>query len=307
MIDSVLDSTTETTDEHASADNLENVLLRTLAEADEPLTIGFIEQKLPRPYRGNEARLAELLGEHVDRGRVYQFSPYRGKAPRFWDRSPIAYAEMLLTTQTYGRFATRSELITQFKARCRDVSLKDFEALIKRLAQSEKLRSGKFLGSRAVRYSSDPIDAMAVAGNALEQIAKRFSLSQDQLRQLVAKQLSAFGVSPAGEQDTDEIVAVVRDGRGTNVDDGATELIWDAIAELCPEGGGSIVPIAQLRRVLAFKVDRETLDESLRSLESDGRIDFTVHPDPGGLTKDQRGDLLSDHAGKVFDMLIVRR
>lgn len=307
VTDTVLDSEAAISNDVSAAGDLEDVVLRTLGEASEPLTVAGCDQQLPRPYRGEFERLTLVIEKLVDSESVHRYSPYRGKADRFWDRPPIEYAGLLLTTQTHGRFSTKSELITQFKARCRDVSTKNFDLLIKELSKSGTLHAGKFLGSRAVRYSADPIDAAAVASNAMAQIAKRFSMSTVELQQLVADRSVDPSESPIAVQAASNL-AVNEVGRAcTAAIRDAADLIWDTIGELCPEGGGSIVPIAEVRRVLAFKVDRETLDESLHSLEHDGRIDFTVHPDPSGLTSDQRRDQLTDRTGKVFDMLIVRR
>lgn len=307
VMDTVFESEGVKVNESFSAGDLETVVLRTLRDASEPLTVVGCDQQLPRPYRGEQERLKLALEKMVDRGQVHRHSPYRGKADRFWDRSPFEYAERLLTTQTHGRYSTKSELITQFKARCRDLPIKNLDMLIRELAKSGKLHAGKFLGSRAVRYSADPIDAAAVASNAMAQIVKRFSMSTAEIKQLFAGPSDVQYESGTCRGRDSNLAAdeVDRQHAGSSLD--ASELIWDAIGELCPEGGGSIVPIAEVRRVLAFKVDRETLDESLWSLERDGRLDFTVHPDPSGLTSDHRRDQLTDRSGRVFDMLIIRR
>lgn len=307
VMDTVLESEGVEVNEGFSAGDLENVVLRTLREASEPLTIVGCDQQLPRPYRGEHERLTLVLEKLVDRGQAHRHSPYRGKADRFWDRSPVEYAERLLLTQTHGRYSTKSELITQFKTRCRDLPIKKLDTLIRELAKSGKLHAGKFLGSRAVRYSADPIDAAAVASNAIAQIAKRFSVSTGEIQQLFAGRSDDPNESRISRDEDSDVAAGEMDRQRTGAIMDGSELIWDAIGELCPGGGGGIVPIAEVRRVLAFKVDRETLDESLWSLERDGRLDFTVHPDPSVLTSDQRRDQLTDRSGKVFDMLIIRR
>lgn len=309
VTESVIDATTTRVEDALTMREFQEVVLRTLASSDEPLSTAAIQSQLPHPYRGTPERLTEVLESGVDQGRVHRFTPYRVKADRFWDRSPIQYAERLLTTQTHGRFATKNELITQFKARCRDVSIKKFDLLIKELARGGQLHSGKFLGSRAFRYSADPIDAVVVAKNAIEQIAKRSSQTVDELFQQLIAERADQDLSPPPLKIQGDVAAMNDGPASAHSVAQATELIWDAIREICPDvgGGGGIVPITQVRRILAFKVDRETLDSAFWSLERGGQIDFTVHPDPGGLTSEQRSELLDGRAGKLFDMLIVRR
>ncbi|MCM2369020.1 hypothetical protein [Aporhodopirellula aestuarii] len=277
-----------------SVDALGDVIVRTLATFEEPATIATLRKKLPGPYQCEEEELQIALDSLTQRGLVYRFAPYRGKADRYWDRSAKEYAEVLLTTQTVGRFATKNELVKQFKARLKDLREKEIGDLIQQFVRAGKLHSGQFLGSRSTRYSASPFDAQAVLDNAIEQIARRFSTTPDQVRLLVAE-----AAEPPVQQDT----VPARES-----------LILDAISELRPGcgvseggGGGTIVPIAELRRFLNFKIDGDSFDDTLRALERDGRIDFTVHPDPMSLSEDDRQDRLAGEGGKVYDMLIVRR
>jgi hypothetical protein len=159
------------------------------------------------------------------------------------------------------------------------------------------MHSGKFLGSSSLRFSASPIDAKALLTNALDQISRRFSMPLADVRKLVAASddfvsgdlTPAAAISPAS--------AAVS----------AETLVVDAIHELRPGGGGSIVPIVELRRFLEFKLGREAFNSALQQLERDGKIDFTLHPDPASLDDSARQDLTLDERGKIYDMLIVRR
>ncbi|EMI57516.1 hypothetical protein [Rhodopirellula sallentina] len=280
------------TDASESVDALNDVIIRTLATFDEPATLVTLRKKLPVPYQCEEEILRQTLEELTRRNLVHRFSPYRGKADRYWGRSPKEYAEWLLTTQTVGRFATKNELVKQFKARLKELSNKEIGDLVQQLARSGKLHSGRFLGSRSMRYSATPVDAQALLDNAIDQIARRFSTSPADVRSLLVEddqpQLEETSASP--ESASHE------------------SLIMDAISEMRPGGGGgTIVPIAELRRYLNFKIDRDMFDETLRTLERSGRIDFTVHPDPMSLGDDDRQDRLLGEGGTVYDMLVVRR
>ncbi|MFG0254324.1 MAG: hypothetical protein ACF787_04405 [Rhodopirellula sp. JB053] len=280
------------TDASESVDALNDVIIRTLATFDEPATLATLRKKLPGPYQCEEEILQQTLEELTRRNLVHRFSPYRGNADRYWDRSPKEYAEWLFTTQTVGRFATKNELVKQFKARLKELSNKEIGDLVQQLVRSGKLHSGRFLGSRSMRYSATPVDAQALLDNAIEQIARRFSKSSADVRSLLVpddqpqlEEPSASPESPSPES-----------------------LVMDAIAEMrSGGGGGTIVPIAELRRYLNFKIDRDVFDETLHTLERSGRIDFTLHPDPMSLGDDDRQDRLLGEGGTVYDMLVVRR
>ncbi len=272
---------------------IDDVIVRTLASLDEPATIATLRKKLPGPYQRDDAELQQAVDSLAQCGRVHRYSPYRVKADRFWDRSPRQYAESLLTTQTVGRFATKNELVTQFKARLKELNAKEIGELVQQLARSGRLHSGRFLGSRSMRYSASPVDAQALLDNAIEQIARRFSTSPTEVRLLVTPAEDSL---VRGAENSQEALVTQE------------TLVMEAISELRPgAGGGTIIPIAELRRYLEFKLSGDLFDSALRALEREGRIDFTVHPDRESLGDDGRRERLAGEGGKIYDMLIVRR
>jgi hypothetical protein len=138
-----------------------------------------------------------------------------------------------------------------------------------------------------MRYSASPVDAQALLDNAIEQIARRFSTSPTEVRLLV---------TPAEDSQ-------VRDTETSQ-----ESLVMETILELRPgSGGGTILPISELRRYLEFKLSGDSFDFALRALERKGRIDFTVHPDRQSLGEDGCRERLAGEGGKIYDMLIVRR
>jgi DNA-binding HxlR family transcriptional regulator len=267
-------------------DAWEDVIVRTLASFDDPVTVSTLRHKLPGPYQCDEAELQRRLDDLIAQGLAYRFKPYRGKADRYWNRSPRDYAAAILTSQTVGRFATKNALVTQFGKRLKELNAKELGDLIQQLVRSGKLHTGQFLGGRSPRYSASPVDARALLENAIEQIARRFSMPVGHVKSLLAE----TELSPS-----------------TDAEPTPDSLVMEAIAELGRDRDGQIIPIAELRRFLEFKLGRDTFNATLRDMERRGLVDFTVHPDPGSLGEAGRIDRMLTEGGKVYDMLIVRR
>lgn len=275
-------------------------LLKVLASATAPMTVAELSRKLPSTEQSElsviEADLQRLIQQQV----VFRFAPYRGKADRFWNRSPDEYALHLLSTETAGKFSTKNELIKQFRARIKGFSEKRWGDLIQQLVNTGQLHTGRFLGNRTQRYSSSPFGPEALLDNAIQQIAKRCSISVDQVRQLVnaSPQVTETNTDVAGSHTTEPT-------------ESSAALIMDAIALIHPGElvAGAIVPIVELRRALEFKLAGEAFDAALLQLERDAKVDLTVHPDPASLgALDRQNRMLTgDGFGKVYDMLIVRR
>jgi len=283
--------------------DLHDVIVRTLQSVDEPVTPATLRPQLPGPYQIILPELTQTLQTLAQQGRLHRFAPYRSKADRFWTWPLRDYAVLLLTTQTVDRFETKSVWVKQFKARLKGISDREIGDLIQQLVRTGQMHSGKFLGSNSVRFSASPIDARAMLENALDQIARRFSISLPDVRKLAAASddyadaasASSRAINPSETSSPAEALL------------SAETLIMDAIHELRPGGGGSIVPIVELRRFLEFKLGRDAFNFALQQMERDGQIDFTLHPDPASLDDSARQDRTLDDRGKIYDMLIVRR
>lgn len=267
-------------------DAWKDVIIRTLASFEDPVTIAMLRHKLPGPYQCDEADLRRRLDDLVAQELAYRFKPYRGKADRYWNRSPRDYASAILRTQIVGRFATKNELVKQFGKRLKELNAKELGDLIQQLVRSGDLHTGRFLGGRSLRYSASPVDARALLDNAIEQIARRFAMPRDRVTSLLAEAEASPSVDAEPSHDS---------------------LVLEAIGELSRDRDGQIIPIAELRRFLEFKLGRDRFNATLRDLERRGLVDFTVHPDPGSLGESARHDRTLTEGGKVYDMLIVRR
>lgn len=275
--------------------DLHDVIVRTLQSIDEPVTPAMLRSQLPGPYQISVVELTQTLQTLTQQGRAHRLAPYCGKSDRFWTRSLRDYAILLLTTLTVDQFETKSHWVKKFKARLKGLSDKELGDLIQQLVRSGQMHSGRFLGGTSDRFSASPIDARALLENALDRIASRFSMSPSDVRKLIGP------ATHSSHQTSAETPAVAE----TPVR--AQSLIAEAIHELRPGGGGSIVPIVELRRFLEFKLSREAFDSALQQMERDGQIDFTLHPDPTSLDDSARQDRTLDDRGKIYDMLIVRR
>ena len=60
-------------------DELVEVLLKALSQTDAPITAAGLQKNLSGPYRRPPDELAGLLEEQLAVGRVFRFSPSRGK------------------------------------------------------------------------------------------------------------------------------------------------------------------------------------------------------------------------------------
>lgn len=283
--------------------DLDDVIVRTLQSVEEPVTAAALRAKLPGPFQVALPDLTQTLQKLSETGRVYRFAPYRSKADRFWSHSLRDYAVLLLTTQTVDRFETKAFWTKQFKAKLKGLSEKDLLDLIQQLVRTGQMHSGKFLGSSSLRFSASPIDAKALVSNALDQIARRFSISVADVRKLAGVADGFAEAASAGSAANDP----AGDGSAKQSAVSAETLVIDAVQELRPGGGASIVPIVELRRFLAFKLVGEAFNSALQRMERNGQVDFTLHPDPASLDDSARQDRMLDDGGKIYDMLIVRR
>ena len=264
-----------------------DVVKRTLAENAEPIPFPELRRQLPGPYQRDEAALRQTLDELLGLGQIHQFAPYKSKADRYWTKPLNEYAMELIIDQSRGQFVTKAKLREQVKNRLKDLSNKAIEDLIQQLVRTGKLQQGRFLGSSSQRISSSPFDAQALLDDAVEQIARRFSISVASVRALALER-----VEPAAEP----LPAV---------DASADDLVIGAIAELRP-GDANLVSIAELRRYLAWRLDREAFDAAILRLEHDAKIDLTIHPDAGSLTEQERHERMLGSRSEVYDIVIVR-
>lgn len=272
---------------------LVDVVQRTLAENTEPVPFPELRRQLPGPYQRDEGALRQTLDELVGLGQIHQFAPYKSKADRYWIKPLHEYAVELIMDQSRGQFVTKAKLREQVKSRLKGLSNKAIEDVIQQLVRSGKLQQGKFLGSSSPRISASAFDAKVLLDDALEQIAKRFSMSVASVRSLA--------VLPAAPSPDELSLPAVHPA----ADASAEDLVLGAIAELRP-GDANLVPLAELRTYLAWRMDREAFEAAILKLENDAKIDLTIHPDAGALTEQERHERMLGSRSEVYDIVIVR-
>jgi hypothetical protein len=297
--------------------NLQAEILGGLDAGGQPMTAAAVREKLRGRIKIALPELEKKLCELTSQGDVYRFPPYRSKSARYWTQPLGVYAENLLVTETINRFETKRVWARYYKARLEGVGEQELCDLIERLVVDGKMHCGKFLGSTSFRYSASPLDARAVMINAIDQIAKRFSLSVADVRSLVNPAVNiTAAVTDQAASATPQVIAFpvasapdAVGGQSTVVNraEEARLLVLEALNELRPGGGGSILSLVELRRFLEFKLSGEEFNVALRDLEQTGVVDLTLHPDPASLSDSDKGSYMLGALGPVYDMVIVRR
>ncbi|QDV54095.1 hypothetical protein [Rosistilla oblonga] len=268
-------------------------LVHALAAEAAPVTAADLCRKLPKIDQNDPQTIQTRLESLVQQQVLHRFAPYRGKADRFWNRSLDQYATLVITSEAEKQVGTKSDLSSRCRARLKDMSVKQLGDFINQLAASGQLHVGRFLGSQALRYSARPIGPQAMLENAIAQIAKRCSISPDEVRASIVP--------------TDRTTPGATTPIEPNVSD--ETLVMQMIGQMSPNPStaGAIVSIAELRRAMEFKLVGESFDAAIRQLEAHAQVDLTTHPDPGSLSPEDREARKLRGDGKVYDMLVVRR
>src|SRR5262245_8770263 len=274
------------------------ILLKTLQQAEEPLTVNQIKKQLP-PGKLSETGITEILSDQLNQRQVYRFKPYGGKSDRYWTRSHEEYArEVILKALTDGPIS-RSELNEKTKAKLRDCSEVKRKELLNALIKEGAAREWPAtIGGRSKLLSTRPPDAQFYIEQDLMKLRKKLGLSQEQLledaQSLLKKMMRKRGIeSEPGSQPEAKDFA---------------QVIFDHMARIEPASvNGALVSLTELRRAVRNEITgKEGFDRVILDLAMQGRVAVHKHDYPASLSKDELDELVTDGNGRYYIGIAVR-
>ncbi len=275
--------------------NEENeVLLKTLQQADRPLTISQIRKQLPSgKYKLSEKRIAEILDDQLRQQRVYRFKPSGGKSDRYWTRDHEDYARETILKRLDERPMTRSDLIRRTNAELRDCSEEKRRDLLNRMLKEGALRKWPaMIGGRSELFSTRPPDSQFYIEHALTKLCKKLDLPREKLiedaQRLLTRTQQKPGLEsgPASEPDREDF----------------TQLILDRIIQIKPAAKtGALVSLTELRGALKDKIpDKASFDEAVIRLAEQESVALQYHDFPASLNQDELNGLVTDGRGNYY-------
>ncbi|MGO8748516.1 MAG: hypothetical protein ACLQNE_21280 [Thermoguttaceae bacterium] len=300
-----------------------DALLRALAAADEPMTAAALHRGLKGCVRCSESRARTILQGQAELGRIFQFAPYFGKAPRYWHADLATYAEQAML-RVLEKPQSATALEQSLAKRLADLSKAQRQGLLNRLVEEGRaLAHPKLPGGKACKYCVHPPDPRDYLRAAIARLRKQIDQTGSRLaplgvstEQLFAAAIELLGGSPAAGSD----VGRIANPSGCQVDfrDGlpirptAKPALGSSpclggpnTASVCPaedfaaafdtafgrldrrDGSHNFVSLVDLRRALDAW-PREAFDGGLRGLRVDGRFDLAGAENLGGLRAEER-------------------
>src|SRR5262245_12540165 len=274
------------------------ILLKTLQQAEEPLTVDQIGKQLP-PGKLSDKQIREILSDQLKERQVYLFKPYRGKSDRYWTRSHEEYAREVILKALANGPISRSDLNKKTKAILRDCSEVKRKELLNALIKEGAAREWPAtIGGRSKLLSARPPDAQFYIEQDLMKLRKKLGLSYEQLledaQSLLKKIRQKHGIEsePAFQSEAKDFARV----------------IFDRMARIEPASvNGALVSLTELRRAVRNEITgKEVFDRMILDLAMQGRVAVHKHDYPASLSKDELDELVTDGNGRYYIGIAVR-
>ena len=275
-------------DADSTISNEVEVVLKTLRQADEPLTVAKLSEKLPPgSYRLPQPQLKLLLEEQVSLQRVHRFKPYKSRSPRYWTCDVERYArESTMNLLRERGPLTRSALWKLLKSPLGDYSKSRHQQLIKQVVQEKQISEGPpFLGGRSKLLSANPPDPRDYLQNAVLKISEKLSLPPEKITE-AAREIWNQGQAVAPMPGFSE------------ADLG--QLILQQMTRIEPAAAaGALVSLRDLWRSMKQDVpDKASFDRAVLRLAEQGRTALHHHDFPSSLTQQERDEMVFD--GRIY-------
>lgn len=303
------------------------VALKALQRSAEPLTASQLARLLTGPYRQGAAELTSLLEDEVAAGRLHRFAPYGGKQPRYHPEGVEPYACRVMLQLLAERPHTVTDLQKRVSRRLSDCPPGRRKQLLDVLvARGELLRLPKLPNSRTQRFSVRPPDPAeylsSFARRFVKQVEKQAAILEDTgvppeatleaARRLLADAWAERGAE-APESKPPDAEAVGAPEHGERVDPASiaeppAAIILARLSQLRGDPRvGPLVPVRELRRSLEGEpLDKPRFDAAMLQLARGGRIALYQHDYPASLSEEERGDMVRDNAGNIYNAVSLR-
>lgn len=261
-------------------------LVQCLSAAKEPLTADEYRKlaKIDAPT----GLVTKLLDERVAEGKLRRYAPIKKNQDRYWAGEPRTYyARVILQVLAKGKGKTAapmawSELNKALKTALKGVSEDELSQVLQYLIDNgEAFKSLRFTATGPDKYSTRPPDLVALVGESLNEIRKKFAKAGVSAEQVDKAARTALGA--ATQTTTNDLPSEVR----------------KIFAELKREeyAHTGLVPIPDVRRVIAARLGpdaarHDVLDEVIKGLVKSGALNIIPLNDATGVAIEDRNDAI---------------
>jgi hypothetical protein len=310
------------------------VILKTLQQAEEPLTLNYIHRSLRGPYRLCEEELRKLLQEQVAAARIFRFSPYKSKSPRFWHRDADTYARMSIVRVLNAGALKQLELEAKLSKRLADCpKTRRREILQQVLDEGQVVELPCLPGSRTVRYSvhrPDPRDYLRrLIGDFVRKIEQQsdrllavgvsqeatLAAARELLRgtPLVLAETSPYSVeitlpTRISPDPASPGVISVSSRSCCEQQQNTDEQILQKLAEFNQDHRrGGLISLGDLRQALKHHFsEKQSFDTAVLRLSRAGRVALYRHDYPSSLSEADRQAMATDSQGNYYNGISLR-
>jgi hypothetical protein len=287
------------------------VVLTTLQQAPEPLSVAKLQKAIPKPYRRPPEELRRVLDELITQGKVFQFAPYNSKGHRFWSHDLEHYAcGQIARALSEMAPLTKAGVFRKVKASVSGLTKGRVDELLDAMVRDGRARAfpprigGKspLHHTRAFSPAIYLVPALEGYAKTLEKFASKVGpqgIAEDQLLQVARtlrdraariKEAAVAAVAPEASRDD-------------------AQAILDGLRQVHPGAAhGAMVSVRELRRALRERLpDKVRFDAAVLRLAREGRIDLHQFALPEALTEQQREEeLVPDDQGKSYNGIVLR-
>ncbi len=286
----------------AAAPETIGVITSALERAEQPLTVRQLRDQLTGPSKLREDQLTECLEDQVAWRKLFRFSPYKSKQPRYWALGREEYVRRLIKALLNKRPQTRSELLKGLRSPARDLEKAKLGAEIEKLLREGSIRElPAFIGGRTKRLSLRPPAPQDYLQDAVEKIVKKLKplgVPRGQILE-TARDYFRCPEAPAGDGEAPVKPAAPKD---------LFPILLERMTQIEPAApSGALVYIKDLRRLMEFVIpDKQAFDQTILNLAGKGRVALHRHDFPASLSEQERGHLVRDDRGNFYVGIAVR-
>jgi hypothetical protein len=285
--------------------NVKDAVLEIVSQSSEPCGAKQVQTRMAKPLRPPVDALPHLLEDLVVRGKVYRWPPTRkGGLPRYWVHDPRTLTRKRILEALADQALTSAEVgkaLAKFKPR---ISAADRNHHLRVLVEEGKVFKHPKLG-RTERLGLHPPDPKPY----LEKVMAQFEAVCAKLatagvsRADVAKAVLERAGEPARVKRPSEpevTVGAIQPPAPTATSPAALgDRIFVKMIEIEPRARtGALVSLRNVRR--AMSIGKEDFDAAVIDLANRGRIMLHQHDFPGGLTEQERAELVDDRKGHLY-------
>jgi hypothetical protein len=270
------------------------VVIKALEQAGQPVTAKQLRERLTGPYKLPKERLSQLLEEQVSAGRIHHYAAIGpSKQPRYFSRRIEDYARELIINLLEQRSHTQTEILRKLKSQLAGMSQHQQKNLLTLLVKEKQVyQLPPFIGSRTIRYSSQPPDLRNYdyLEDAIEKIRKKLNLTPEEVLS-AARAFTLLRLQDSNSQQNDL----------------SEKLLARMLQVKLAAAYGELVPLSELWRSLQNEGwDKASFDRTVLGLADKYRVSLQRHNFPASLSEPERNELVADGLGNYYVGIALR-